>query len=450
MIVPELLEKAQQIVKLALSRGADDVECTIGEGSEFSVSVRMREIEKLQEAGSKSAGVRVLIGQRVGSSYTSDLSPAGVELMVSSAVELAKLTSEDPFAGLPDAADLGSISTDLLLYSDDVSAIDPASRIRMAKEAEEAAFSTDRRITNSEGSSFDAGEGSRYFANSRGFAGWYRSSSCSISMVAVAKDGDSMERDHWYHSTRLASKLESPAFVGRKAAERALRRLHARKVPTQKVPIVFDKRMARSLLGDIFDAVAGDSIYRKASFLCGKLGEKVAADNITVIDDSTIPGLFGSQPFDDEGVPSRRTVVIENGVLKNYLLNTYTARKLGMKTTGNASRGVTGNASVGHGNFFLPAGLDSPDVIIASVKSGLYVTELIGSGVNTVTGDYSLGAAGMWIEGGELAYPVSEVTIAGNLRDMLKNIAMIGSDLEFRSSMASPTLLISEMTVSGQ
>jgi PmbA protein len=220
-------------------------------------------------------------------------------------------------------------------------------------------------------------------------------------------------------------------------------------VPTQKAPIIFDRRVAGSLLGEIFDAVAGDSIYRKASFLAGKLGEKVAASHITIIDDATLPGLFGSQPFDDEGVPSRRTVVIENGVLQNYLLNTYTARKLGMKTTGNASRGITGNASVGHGNFFLQPGVDSPEAIISSVKNGFYVTELIGSGVNIVTGDYSQGATGLWIENGQLAYPVSEVTIAANLKEMLKNIEAVGNNLEFRSSIAAPTLLIGEMTVSG-
>jgi PmbA protein len=238
--------------------------------------------------------------------------------------------------------------------------------------------------------------------------------------------------------------------IGRIAAERALRRLNARKVPTQKAPIVFDPRTARSLIGDIFDAVAGDAIYRKSSFLLDKLGEKVAASEFTVVDDATIPGLFGSQPFDDEGVPSRRTVVIENGVLKTYLLNSYTARKLGMKTTGNASRGITGNASVGHGNLYLLPGVQTPEAIIGSVKSGLYVTELIGSGVNTVTGDYSLGAVGMWIENGELAYPVSEVTIAGNLKEMLKAVTAIGCDLEFRSSVAAPTLKIAEMTISGQ
>ncbi|HYP14609.1 MAG TPA: metallopeptidase TldD-related protein, partial [Bryobacteraceae bacterium] len=266
----------------------------------------------------------------------------------------------------------------------------------------------------------------------------------------VAKSNGSMERDFWYSIARGFEGLEKPEDIGRKAAQRALRRLGARKVPTQKVPVIFDQRTARSLVDNIFDAVSGDSVYRGESFLAGKLGEQIGAPNLRIIDDGTLPGLFGTSPFDDEGVPSRRTVVIEGGVLQSYLLNSYTARKLGMKTTGNASRGLTGNASVGHGNLYLDVGSTAPEDMIKSVKNGLYVTELIGFGVNIVTGDYSRGAAGLWIENGELTYPVSEITIAGTLQEMLTGIETIGSDLEFRGSIASPTLLIKEMTVSGQ
>jgi PmbA protein len=258
-----------------------------------------------------------------------------------------------------------------------------------------------------------------------------------------------MERDYWYTSARAASKLESPEEVGRRAAERAVRRLNPRKIPTQKAAILFEPRTARSLLSDLFDAVNGGAIYRHASFLAGKLGEKIAAESLTVIDDATLPGLFGSSPFDDEGVICRRTVVVDKGVLKSYLLNSYSARKLGLKSTGNASRGVTGNAGVGPGNFFIEAGERSAESILKSMRTGLFVTELIGGDTNTVTGDYSSGAAGMWIENGELAYPVSEITIAGNMKQMLMEIE-IGSDLEFRGSIASPSLLIREMTISGQ
>jgi PmbA protein len=258
-----------------------------------------------------------------------------------------------------------------------------------------------------------------------------------------------MERDYWFSSARHVSQLESPGDIGRKAAERVIRRLGSRKIPTQKAPIVFEPRVARSLLGHIFDAINGDAIYRRASFLLDRLGEQVAARHVNVVDDATIPGLFGSSPYDDEGVPSRRTVVIENGVLKSYFLNSYTARKLGMRTTGHASRGITGNASIGHGNLYMEKGKLTVQELFRQTGSGLYVTELMGFGVNAVTGDYSRGASGLWIENGELAYPVSEVTIAGNLKDMLMNIEAVADDLEFRGSVACPTLVVGGMTISG-
>jgi PmbA protein len=446
----ELEKIARDAVALAVESGATDAECTISEGSEFEVSLRMGEVETLKQAGSRGAGIRVLQGQRAGSAYTSDLTPEGIAKMVVSAIEIAEVTSEDPFAGLPAASDLGKIDIDLQLHHGDVERLTTEEKMDMAKRAEQTALAADPRITNSEGASFGSGEGIRVFANSRGFSGSYRYSSCSLHTVPVAKDGDSMERDSWSTSARSAALLESPESVGRMAAKRVLRRLNPRKVATQKCPIVFDRRMARGFASHLFEALNGGSIYRKSSFLAGKLGEKIAVDGLTLIDDPTIPGLFGSYPFDDEGVPGRRKAVIENGVLRSYLLNTYSARKLGLATTGNASRGLSGNAGVGYGNFYIEKGSLSDSEIVRSVKSGFYVTELIGSGVSVVTGDYSRGAAGQWIENGELVYPVSEVTIASNLRDMLMRIEAIGSDLEFRGSLASPTLLIGEMTVSGQ
>jgi PmbA protein len=445
-----LLELARDIVAHALRGGATDAECTIAEGDEFSANVRMREIENLKEAGSRGAGLRILRGKHTGSSYTSDLSPAGVEQLVKAAIELADITTEDPHAGLPDPDEFGSIPGDLGLYSADVETLETPFKIDTAKRAEEAALSADPRIFNSEGASFDTHLGRHIFANSRGFSGEYRSSYCSLSTVPVAKEGDSMERDYWYTMARGFSGLESPESVGRKAAQRALRRLNPVKVATQKVPVIFDQTAARSLLDNLFEAVHGMQIYRHESFLAGKLGEKVASEQFTMIDDGTLPGLFGTSPFDDEGVPSRRTVVIDRGVLKSYLLNTYAARKLGMKTTGSASRGLTGNAGIGHGNFFVEKGVQTPEQLIAGVADGFYVTELMGFGVNVVTGDYSRGAAGLWIRNGELAFAVSEVTIAGNLKDMLLGMEAVGSDLEFRGSVAAPTLKIGEMTVGGK
>ncbi|HTX37271.1 MAG TPA: metallopeptidase TldD-related protein [Bryobacteraceae bacterium] len=445
-----LLELAEDVVRRALAAGSTDAECTIAEGEEFTANVRMRELENLKEAGSRGAGLRILIGRKTGSAYTSDLSSEGIARLVHSAVELADITTEDPHAGLPDAAELGALPGDLRLYTPGVEGLDTALKIDFAKRAEDAALSADARISNSEGASFDTHTGRHIFANSRGFAGEYRTSYCSLAVSPVASEGDSMERDYWYTLARGVDGLETPEEVGRIAARRALRRLHAVKVETQKVPVVFEPRTARSLLDNIFEAVHGMSIYRHESFLAGKLGEKVANDNLTVVDDGTLPGLFGTSPFDDEGVPSRRTVVIERGVLKSYLLNSYAGRKLGMKTTGNASRGLAGNAGIGHGNFFIQQGVQSPEQILAGISNGFYVTELLGFGVNIVTGDYSRGAAGLWIRNGELAFAVSEVTIAGNLKDMLLGMETVGADLEFRGSVAAPTIKIGEMTVAGR
>jgi len=445
-----LKDLAADIVKQALAAGASDAECTISEGDEFSANVRMRELETLKEAGSRGVGLRILIGKRTGSAYTSDFSADGIRRMVQSAIELAEVTTEDPHLGLPDPSELGSLQGDLSIYCGDVAQLETPFKIELARQAEAAALDFDPRITNSEGASFDSNLAHTVFANSRGFAGDYRSSSCSLSAVPVAREGESMERDYWFSLAHSFAGLEKPADIGRIAAERAVRRLGAVKVATQKVPVVFEPRTARSLLGNIFEAAHGESIYRHASFLAGKLGEKVASEQLTVIDDGTIPGLFGTSPFDDEGVPTRRTVVIEKGVLKSYLLNTYTARKLGMKTTGNAARGITGNAGIGHGNLFLEPGSKPPEEILKSIPNGFYVTELMGFGINIVTGDYSRGATGLWIRNGELAFPVSEVTIAGNLLNMLQDIEFIGSDLEFRGATAAPTLCIREMTVGGR
>ena len=444
------LDLASDIVKQALAAGATDAECTLSEGEEFSAGVRMRELETLKEAGSRGVGLRILVGKRTGSAYTSDFTSEGIRHMVRSAMELAEVTTEDPYLGLPDPSELGSLPGDLSLYCPDVAQLETPFKIEQAKEAEAAALDFDPRIANSEGASFDTNLSKTIFANSRGFASEYRSSSCSLSVVPIAKEGESMERDYWFSLARGFAGLEKPADIGRIAAQRALRRLGAVKVETQKVPVVFEPRTARTLLGNLFEAVHGESIYRHSSFLTGKLGEKIASDKLTVIDDGTLPGRFGCSPFDDEGVPTRRTVIVDKGVLRNYMLNTYTARKLGMKTTGNAARGITGNAGIGPGTLYMEAGDKPPEEILKAIPNGFYVTELMGFGINIVTGDYSRGATGLWIRNGELAYAVSEVTIAGNLSSMFQDIAYIGSDLEFRGSTAAPTLCIGEMTVGGR
>ena len=447
----ELKEVATEVVDRAMRAGATAAEAVAREGNEFSTVVRLGQVETLKESGAKVLGVRVFHGQRAASTYTSDFSPAGLDQLVSSAVSLARITSEDPVSGLPQASELGKLDTDLDLYYQDVYSLSTEQRIEYARRAEKAATSADARIQNSEGGSFDAADGRKVLANSLGFVGEYKRSYCSVSAVPVAKDeSGAMQRDFWYSVARSIKLLDSPEEVGKVAAQRTLRRLGARKVKTSQVPVIFDPMVARSLLDSLAEAVNGDSIYRGASFLAGKLGEKVAGENVTVVDDGTMPGGFGTSPFDGEGVKSRRTLVIDKGVLKSYLLNTYTAKKLNMKTTGNASRGLAGTPGIGVGNFYLEAGERKPEQIIGDVKEGLYVTEFLGFGVNLVTGDFSRGASGMWISGGQLAFPVEEITVAGNLKDMFNSISEIGSDLEFRGSVAAPTLRIDGLTVAGE
>jgi PmbA protein len=451
----DLESLAAEVVKLAMKAGASDAEAMAREGDEFSVNVRMGQVETLKESGSRGLGLRVFLGKRSASTSTSDLTPEGIRQLVDGALALAKVTEEDPFSGLPEREEFGSLPDDLHLYHEDVYSLPGAERIEWARRAEAAALGADPRITNSDGGSFDAATGSKVLANSRGFVGGYRSSYAGVSAAPLAVDVDgSMQRDGWWSSARRLADLESPEAIGKEAARRTLRRLGARRVATQRAPIIFAPEVAGSLLGSVFEAASGDSIWRSASFLAGKLGEQIAAPGVMIVDDNTMllptgMGGFGTSPFDGEGLPSMRTVVVEKGVLRNYLLNTYTARKLGMKSTHNASRGLAGTPGIGCGNLYLEPGTLSPEQIIAEVPAGLYVTSLMGFGVNVVTGDYSRGATGLWIENGALTHAVEEVTIAGNLAEMLRNVAAIGNDLVFRGAVASPTLRIDGMMIAG-
>jgi PmbA protein len=455
----DLESMAADVVALAVKAGASDAEAVAREGDEFSVNVRMGQVETLKESGSRGLGLRVFLGLRSASASTSDLTPEGVRQLVDGALALAKVTEEDPFSGMPETAEFGScISTtgDLHLYHEDVYSLPGAERIEWARRAEAAALAADPRITNSDGGSFDAATGRKVLANSRGFLGSYRSSYAGVSAAPLAQDANGqMQRDGWWSSARRLADLDSPESIGKEAARRALRRLGARRVPTQRVPIVFAPEVARSLIGSVFEAASGDAIWRGASFLAGRLGSQIASPSLTVIDDNTMllptgMGGFGTSPFDGEGLPSQRTVVVDKGVLRNYLLNTYTARKLGLKSTHNASRGLAGTPGIGCGNLYVEPGTLTPEQIIADVPTGLYVTSLMGFGVNVVTGDYSRGATGLWIEMGQLTHAVEEVTIAGNLAGMLLSVTAIGNDLEFRGAVASPTLRIDGMTIAGR
>ncbi len=448
-VTQDYSQLAVDLLGKARKRGATEADVLVADGRNLSVQVRLSVVDRLTKAREKRLGLRVFFGKRSASTSTSDFSKASLDQLVADTCTLAQAVVEDPVSGLPENGRPSGDYPDLDLY--DGTELSTDEHIVLAKRAEAAALGADPRLSNSEGADFNSSEGHVVLANSHGFVGDYRSSTFSMSVSPVATDPATggMQRDSWYAIQRAYARLDSPESVGREAARRTLRRLGARKVSTCKAPVIFDQELAGSLLGTLCGALSGYALYKGASFLIGQLDKKIAPETVTVVDDGRMPRGFGSRPFDGEGLPTRKTPVIDRGVLKSYLLDTYSGRKLGMASTGNASRSVGESPSAGPTNFYLVPGALPPEDIIKSVKRGLYVTELIGFGINMVTGDYSRGAAGFWIENGELAYPVEEITIAGNLKRMLLDIEMIGSDLEFRGRIASPTIKIGEMTIAG-
>lgn len=443
-------ELGQEVLAMAKAKGASQGDVVMAEGESFFVTVRMGEVEKISQAGEKRMGLRVFFGTSSASASTSDISKKSIEKLVDDTARMAQVTAQDPHAGLPQGAELARELPQLDLIDESARGVSVDDKIDIALQTEKSALSYDPRITNSEGAEFSNHFGRVIYATSHGFAGEYRGSTFGHSVAPVASHNGSMQRDYWYSSNRKFTRLEAPASVGERAAQRVLRRLGARKIKTCDAPVVFDPEMAASLLRNLASALSGYSLYKGASFLAGKLGTKIGSDLLTVIDDGTIPGALGSRPFDGEGLPIRHKVVVENGHLRSYLLDTYSGKKLGMPSTGNASRSVGEPPGVSPANFYLAPGKEAPEQIVGSVKNGLYVTEMIGFGVNMVTGDYSRGAAGMWVENGELAYPVEEITIAGNLKEMFQNIEMVGSDLELRGRIAAPTVKIARMTIAGE
>jgi PmbA protein len=440
-------EVAADLAHEAVRRGASAAEVIIRKRAEFSIGVRLGEVETLKQSTDQGLGFRVLIDGRQASVSGSDFNRAAVYSLLDEAIVLARATSPDESTSLPEPSEFARTIPDLGLCDDEIEKLPTEEKIEMALRAERAARDYSDLIINFDGGGLDTAKGSVILANSLGFAGEYGGTSISLAAVPVASDGGKMQRDYWYDVRRKLSEMDSPEEIGVMAAKRTLRKLNGRSVPTQSVPVVLEPNMARDLVGDIFSAVSGESIFRKASFLVGRLGERIASRTLTVIDDGTRRGGLGSRPFDGEGLPTRQTVVIRDGMLESYLLNTYTGRKLGMRSTGNAGRGLVGAPGVEAGNLFIQAGAHTPQEIIKSVKTGFYVTELIGFGVNIVTGDYSRSASGIWIENGELAFPVQGVTIAGNLKEMLNSIEMVGNDLDFRGGVISPTILIGHMTI---
>ena len=446
----DVVDIARDLVAGALAAGARAADAVVAESDGLAVGVRLGDVEKLKRARQRRAGLRVFVGEASAIASTADLSRDGLGELAREAVALARLTAPDPHAGLPDPAELAREMPDLDLHDPAVERVEPEQAIAWAREAESAALAAGSEITNSEGAEFGTDVGQVAYASSLGFAGAYAGSHASLAVVPVATRDGLMQRDHWYTTHRKLAGLDSAADVGREAARRTLRRLGARRPPTCECPVVFDPDTAASLVRHLAGALSGSALYRRLSFLVDRLGEQIASPAVTVFDDPLRPAGPASRPFDGEGVRQARRVVVERGILRTYLLDSYSARRLGLRTTGHAARGVGDAPGAAATNFALEPGTQTPEEIIASVRSGLYVTELIGFGVNPVTGDYSRGAAGLWIENGELAYPVEELTIAGKLGDMLRDIEIVGNDLVRRNAVASPTIKLGRMTVAGQ
>ncbi|WP_298233686.1 metalloprotease PmbA [uncultured Azohydromonas sp.] len=442
-------EQFEQIVDdaLALAKklGASDAGVEVSEGVGLSVSVRKGELENVERNRDKSVGISVYIGQRRGNASTSDFSPAALEQTVRAAFDIARFTAEDPAAGLPDEQDLVApedARRDLDLFHP--WDIDADAAAELARRCEQAAFDTDRRITNSEGAGVSAQQAHFLAANTRGFKGGYASSRHSLSVAPIAGRGENMQRDHWYTSMRNASEMASPEAVGRYAAERALSRLKARKIATCEVPVLFESTLASGLIGGYVQATSGGALYRKATFLHDSLGQQTMAEHLDLVEDPHIPRGKGSAPFDDEGVATRKRTVVEAGVTRGYFLSSYSARKLGLRTTGHAG---------GSQNLRLSSRLTQPgdnlDEMLRKLGRGLFVIELMGQGVNFVTGDYSRGATGFWVEGGRIVHPVQEITIAGNLGQMFKQIVAVGADEYTMGSKTTGSVLIERMKVAG-
>ena len=444
----------EEVVDLALAHakrlGAGDAAAEVSEGAGLNVSVRKGELENVERNRDKSLGVTVYLGQKRGNASTSDFSPEAVRQTVQAAYDIARFTAEDPVAGLPDPQDIADSYLDLDLFHP--WAITSGEAVRIALACEHAAMATSKKISNSEGASVSAQQSHFFSAQMRGgergkpgiFSGGYASSRHSLSVAPIAGKGAHMQRDHWYSSTRAPQDLASPDAVGRYAAERALARLNARKIPTTECPVLFESPLAAGLLGAYVQATSGGALYRKTTFLAGSLGKKVMAPHLDIFEDPHIRGGKGSSPFDDEGVRTAKRKVLSAGKVQGYFLSTYSARKLGMRTTGNAG---------GSHNLTLSSRLTQPgDDLKAMLKKlgrGLFVTELMGQGVNYVTGDYSRGAAGYWVENGEIAFPVEEITIAGNLREMLLGIDAVGADAYNYGSKTVGSILVNRMKLAG-
>jgi PmbA protein len=452
--VRELCDIAQLAVELAKKAGADDAEVLVRDGSELTAKVRLGEPELVQEAGSRALGLRVLRGGKRAVTYTSDLRREALEALCAESVTLADLAEADEFALPPDPALLAKQVPELDLYDPRVAEVDAAWALKQAIAGEAAARKADVRVTNSEGATWSRVLGATAFATSGGFVGGYRGSYASFVVEPLCDDATDptnpkKRNGYWWTASRFLDKLDSAESVGIEATRRTVATLGSRKVETQECAIVFDPEVSRSIVGTIFSVANGSAFWRKSSYLVGKEGELVASALVTIFDDPLIPRAPGSKPFDGDGLATRRNSVVDKGVLAPVLCDVYSARKLGRQSTGSAGRGIGGNPGPTTSNLIMQPGAISRAELLRQTGRGLYVTSLMGFGFNPVTGDFSRGAQGFWIEGGELTFPVSEVTIAANFDEILKRIDLVADDLELRTSTSAPTFRVSHMTLAG-
>ncbi len=442
-----LLDKT---LALAKSFGATEADALFASGRSTSVRVRLGEPEQVTQSRDKGLGLRVFFGTRSATTSTSDLDPERLAALVKRTVEAARVTAEDPFAGLPEPSTDAVFDADSLdMWDEGVVGLEAERAMELARETEAAALGADDRLSNSEGGEMGWGYSELHFANSRGVYHHKRATSASLWTTPVASDGDEMQRDYWYTSARHFDDLGGPASVGAEAARRTLRRMGAKKPPTCRVPVIFESPVASRLLGGLAGAINGGAVYRDTSYLAGKLGEQIAASTITIVDDPHVKRGSASRTFDGEGMPTRRTVFVEDGVLKSYVLDTYTGKKLKMASTRGARRGLTSTPSPGTSNLWMSQGDQTLEELIAGTKQGLLVTETFGYGVSNVTGEYSQGCVGLWIEDGAIAYPVHEFTIASKLADMWQSIDGIANDRDDKRGTSAPSFRIAEMTVAG-
>lgn len=447
----DTLSLASDIVDKARRLGADEVDAFVVSSTESSVQVRRGAVERVIDAGSHAVGIRIIKDKRTAVCSTSDLTPAAIERLVREAVELASISEPDEYAGLPSREDLamGGIPN-LMLYDERIESISTEEMRDFALRLEQAAFDHDSRVTNSDGAAMEVVRAQVALANSLGFGDSYLGTYASMAIEAICDDTEGKKRnDSWYTAERALHRLETPEEVGRKAAQRAVAKIGARKVDTAVVPVVWENTVSRALLSIIGQAASGEALYRRSTFLAELEGQQVGSPHFTLTDDPLLPSRLGSRPFDGEGVRSRTLPIFEKGIFRNFLFDSYNARRLGRATTGAASRGIASLPSPGTSNLVMQAGVLPPDALIADIESGLLLTDLMGFGVNLTTGDFSRGAQGFWIEKGRIAYPVTEINLSGNLKDMLASIDAVGNDLMWRGGSASPSLRMSHMQVSG-